>query len=111
MGLGISSDGRLFVGQIDAVNNRIVLCKEALKVSNIHLYDVVFSGMKEPDDPITIDAEIKVRYQARPISATVSFLPDCTASVVLSEPARSVAPGQTAVIYDGDSVLASGFIV
>ena len=40
----------------------------------------------------------------------VSPLPDGRAEVVFDTPQRAVTAGQSAVLYDGDTVLGGGFI-
>ena len=54
-------------------------------------------------------AEAKLRYRSPAISAAV----EQTASgftLQLDEPAYGVAPGQAAVLYDGDVVVGAGLI-
>jgi len=45
----------------------------------------------------------------RPALIAATFHPD-TAELILDEPAGAVAPGQAAVLYDGDRVLGGGWI-
>lgn len=55
------------------------------------------------------DVEVKLRYRSMPVAARVS----ATASgfaLELSEPVEAVAPGQVAVLYDGDAVVGAGVI-
>ena len=58
------------------------------------------------------DCAVQTRYKATPIPCTVT--PDSnnpeSFSLVFHEPQRSVTPGQWAVLYDGDTVLAAGII-
>ena len=86
------------------------LKKEAKSASKIAVENVVFSGMKQPSEPYETELFVKVRYLAPPISAKVTFYPDLTASVSLCTPVKSVTPGQSAVFYDGNRVVAGGFI-
>jgi tRNA-uridine 2-sulfurtransferase len=54
--------------------------------------------------------EAKLRYRSPTVSATV----DETArgfSLTLDEPVYGVAPGQTAVVYDGDAVVGAGTVL
>ena len=55
--------------------------------------------------PVPVAA--KLRSAQHPVAAT--FHPDA-AELVLDEPAGAVAPGQAAVLYDGDRLLGGGWI-
>jgi tRNA-specific 2-thiouridylase len=56
------------------------------------------------------EATIKIRYNHRGASATVTPLENGRAHVRLHEAQRAVTPGQAAVIYDHDVVLGGGWI-
>ena len=109
-GLGIALGARAFVTEINPETNKITLAFEAKSASEIAVKNVVFSGMKQPSEPYETELFVKVRYLAPPISAKVTFYPDLTASVSLCTPVKSVTPGQSAVFYDGNRVVAGGFI-
>ena len=51
-----------------------------------------------------------MRYGARPVEGRVAFLSADEVEISLENPAKSVAPGQSCVIYDGDVVIGGGFI-
>ncbi len=55
--------------------------------------------------------QVKVRYEARGHEAEVREATAERLHVVFREPVRAVAPGQLAVAYDGDFVVAAGEIV
>ncbi len=109
-GLGVALGARAFVTDINPETNKITLSFEAKSTSRVLTTDIVFSGMPEPTEPYETELFVKVRYLAPPISAKVRFSPDSTAMVLLSSPVRSVTPGQSVVFYDGDRVVAGGFI-
>jgi len=54
--------------------------------------------------------EVKIRYRSRAAAATVEPLADGRFRVRFDEPCYGVAPGQAAVVYDGDRVLGGGWI-
>lgn len=109
-GLGIALGARAFVSAIDPVANTVTLDFEPPKSSEVIISDMVFSGMQEPQDGEKKNLLVKLRYQAKPEMATVEFLKDKTASLHFSNPQKSVTPGQSAVLYDGDIVVAGGLI-
>ena len=55
------------------------------------------------------DVEAKLRYRSPPVGARVSVTDDGF-SLELAEPVEAVAPGQVAVLYDGDVVVGAGVI-
>lgn len=109
-GLGVAYGERIFVSRIDADRNEIVLSPIGSYTDRVTLSDAVFSGISEPVAGTSIRAEVKLRYLAKPVCTTVTFLGEGRAELVLDTPERAVTPGQSAVIYDGDAVLLGGFI-
>lgn len=109
-GLGISLGARAFVTDIDPASNTVTLSLSP-KVSNVvFISGMVYSGRKEPEKSTEFTCQVKLRYLAAPVGARAFASPDGTAKLYLDEPVRSVTPGQSAVLYDGDKVLAGGFI-
>lgn len=97
-----------FVLKINADKNEIVVgTKDDLQQSEVRLESVNMFI-----DETEFEADVKIRYRSPKISAKVSVNSvDKTAKLLLSESAYGVAQGQLCVIYRGDSVIASGFIV
>jgi tRNA-specific 2-thiouridylase len=58
----------------------------------------------------SFEATVKIRYNHPGTRATVAPLENDGARIRLHEPQRAVTPGQAAVIYSGDVVLAGGWI-
>ena len=54
---------------------------------------------------------VRIRYRHHEQPAEVTVFDDGTASVLFDEPQRAATPGQTAVFYDGDTVLGCGTIL
>lgn len=65
--------------------------------------------MREAKDGEVRELLVKLRYAAPPASARVTFFKD-RAEILLNEPVRAVTPGQSAVMYDGNLLVAGGFI-
>ena len=109
-GLGVSYGERIFVSKIDPVNNEIVLSTEGRFSDTVLVSDIVFSGISQPEIGAEVRVEVKLRYLAKPVSATAIFIGDGRAKLVLDTPEKAVTPGQSAVMYDGEVLLAGGFI-
>ncbi len=110
-GLGVSYGERIFVSKIDAPTNRIILSTVGSYDNAVDIKDIVYSGMLEPGANTQRRVEVKLRYQAAPVGAVATFYGDGRAHLALDLPQKSVTPGQSAVIYDGDEVICGGFIL
>lgn len=109
-GLGIALGARAFVTDIDPESGEITLSYEADITDGFEVVSMVFSGMETPRRADKKELMVKVRYQATMVPATVEFISENSAKVTLSEGAKSVTSGQSAVFYDGDILVAGGFI-
>ena len=109
-GLGIAYPEPLFVVDIDADHNRVIVGTSAdtfVPEALIHqvVWGGVIDGLKGP-----LPAEVKYRSSGRVVPATIS--PDEKGvRVVFDEPQRAVTRGQSMVFYQGDSVLGGGIIL
>lgn len=109
-GLGISLGARAFISKIDPVTNRITLSFNTGESRDFSVSGVVFSAIEPPTEPREYTLTVKHRYQSPRIPARVIFYPEGRAEVHLSEPARSITGGQSAVFYIGDRLVAGGII-
>lgn len=109
-GLGIALGSRAFVTNIDPESGDITLSTQNEPVREFKAVSMVFSGMAEPKSGDEMNLGVKVRYQAPITMAKVRFLSSDTALVFLESGAKAVAEGQSAVFYDGDVLVAGGFI-
>lgn len=107
-GLGISAGHPVFVSGIDAENNRVLITDEAALFKTEFTCSGLNFAKLAPFEG-TVRAEVKARYAAKPVMATVTVQGD-KASVKTDAPIRAAAPGQSAVFYDGNDVLFGGFI-
>lgn len=109
-GLGIASKDRLFVADIDAQKQEVVLAsKDALKCSSIEISELKFMVPYELW-PNKIEVKIRARSEAQD-ALVISFNEAlCRMQLRFVEPAIGVALGQAAVIYDGDIVLGGGLL-
>jgi len=111
-GLRIDSparDGRpRYVLDIEPVSGTVrVGPAEALDVDEITAVRSVWSGRTPPDGPI--EATVQLRAHGETFPATC-WLEAGSLRIRLEVPARGVARGQAAVLYEGDAVLGSATI-
>lgn len=104
-GLGLNVDGRpLYVLRVEPGTNRVVVgSDDALYTKEVRFLDEVRSLTRKTK------VEGKIRYNMPPAAATV--FPGEVARAVFDEPVRAVTPGQAAVFYRGDAVVAGGRIL
>jgi len=108
-GLGVARGEPLYVVRVDADRNRVVVgSEEDLRSREAEVREVNWVSCDAPTAPL--EAEVKIRYRARPAAARVEPLPEGRVRLRFAEPQRAVAPGQSAVFYRGDVVLGGGVI-
>lgn len=109
-GLGISASEPLYVCGISAKNNTVLLGgKEELLRSWVEAGDFRWISGKAPDKPIRCGVKLRNTQTERPAFAVP--LGENSVRILFDEPQRAAAPGQAAVLYDGDTVLGGGVIL
>jgi tRNA-uridine 2-sulfurtransferase len=108
-GLGFAAGKPLYVLAIEPHNNRVIVGDDdALRTTTFEVQNVNWISVAEPSQPIR--ATVKIRHKHEPAPATVESLPDSRAQITFDSPQRAVTPGQAAVIYSNDLVLAGSWI-
>jgi len=98
-----------YVVDIDAASNRVIVGEaEDLLVEEFEIERVNWSSREASDEPLA--ATVKIRYSHPGTAATLIPLEGNRALVKLEEPQKAVTPGQAAVCYDDDIVVAGGWI-
>jgi tRNA-specific 2-thiouridylase len=110
-GIKIASKNPLYVINIDANNNTVIVGnKECLEVKEIKLRELNILGSNKEFDKII---NIKVRSTGRLLKAKINFL-DSDANVEILDKETGISPGQACVFYskddNGDKVLGGGWI-
>ena len=108
-GLGFATGKPIYVLAIDPANNRVIVGEDdALRATTLEIENVNWVSIEEPVAPLR--ANVKIRHKHEPAPATVEALPNLRARITFDAPQRAITPGQAAVIYDADVVLAGGWI-
>ncbi len=107
-GLGIASHQPLYVSRIDAANNRIVVSHREHLSKGLVATDFNLIAADRIDRPLEV--QVKIRLRHKEADATVYPSDGDQTKILFKKPQISVTPGQSAVIYDNDTVLGGGII-
>jgi tRNA-uridine 2-sulfurtransferase len=118
-GLGVAADAPRYVSRVDPITNTIQIGRRKdLETQMLPLDGVTFVDGDAPvvDETGSFRAAVRIRHRAMPIEATVR--PASAREprrggrwiVETDLPVWAAAPGQAAVLYDGDVVLGGGRI-
>jgi len=111
-GLGISSNRRLYVVRLNALDQKVVVGDvEDLDCQGARVETVNWISGRTPVSPIRVRVQVRHRHLAA--LATVEAKDLDQAMIRFDEPVRAVAPGQAAVFYDSEQdeeVIGGGWI-
>jgi len=98
-----------FVTGIDADHSRVVVGPHRhLAVESLRCGTATWTSGKAPDGPSRLSVQVRAHGDEHP--AIVIMLDDGSVEIALPTPIMGVAPGQTAVFYDGSKVVGSAMI-
>ena len=108
-GLGISLGKPAYVVAKDTASNRVVLGdEEQLFYRRVLVRNVNFIPFDRLEGDMRVTAKLRYRHNEQP----ARIIPDEKGVIVeFDEPQRAPSPGQSAVFYDGDTVVGGGIIV
>lgn len=109
-GLNFAGGTANYVLETDADANRVVIGPAELLMRKGLEADRVSWVAGRPPSDAPFEARVKIRYRAEDVDALVQPTPDGFRLEFVARQ-RAVAPGQSAVLYDGDEVLGGGRIV
>jgi tRNA-specific 2-thiouridylase len=106
--LGSRSDRLAMSRASTALEHHQLGRREDLETTDLTIERASFIAPVVPGSPFR--ASVRIRHRAAPIPATVAPLGDKRWQVTTDVPVWAAAPGQAAVLYDGDEVLGGGRI-
>ncbi len=110
-GLALGGGGTpWYVLEIDAARNRVVVGPQSELFHNVLIAGEInwLALAGPPEQPFRCAVQIRQQHKAAPATAHATAVGQIR--VEFDEPQLSITPGQVAVLYDGDNVLASGII-
>jgi tRNA-specific 2-thiouridylase len=109
-GLGITTPKPVYVIELDAENNRVIVGDDSALDRDEFIAD---RCNWHPFDKLTrpIEVTAKIRYNHPGTPATVMPLENNSVRVKLHTPQRAITPGQAAVFYQDDLVVGGGWIM
>lgn len=105
-GLRLSSPEPLYVVAIDAPRNRLVVGRK----TDLRAEGLVAAGVNRLVDALPAEAMAKIRYAHRAARCRISEEGDGRVTLRFAEPQEAIAPGQSVVLYDKETVLGGGTI-
>lgn len=109
-GLGISSPKPLYVVELDAAANRVVVADDDSALDRDEFVAERCNWIAFDAPPAALEATVKIRYNHAGTAATLTPLAENRVKVKLHAAQRAVTPGQAAVFYQDDLVLGGGWI-
>lgn len=107
-GTGVYGGARLYVTELRPEANEVVL--GPLSAAHSRAFTVRGLNWLVPPEGKEFRSFAQIRYHHKPAPCAVSLLADGRVTAVFDEPQFAVAPGQSAVFYDGNRVLGGGII-
>jgi tRNA-specific 2-thiouridylase len=109
-GIGIAQPRPLYVLNIDATSNRLVVGGEDdLLADEFTAAGVNWIALDNPGAEVRAEVRVRYRHTAAPAAITPSG--NNRVRVKFDQPQRAITPGQATVFYRGDEVLGGGWIV
>ena len=109
-GLGIAHETPLYVVDLDAQNNRLIVGEEEdIFTKTLYANDLNFTVDIDRTKPIKVSA--KIRYGAKEGAATLYPEENGKVKVEFEEPQRAITRGPSVVFYIDDVLIGGGKII
>lgn len=109
-GLGIAHETPLYVVDLDAQNNRLIVGEEEdIFTKTLYANDLNFTVDIDRTKPIKVSA--KIRYGAKEGAAILYPEENGKVKVEFEEPQRAITRGQSVVFYIDDVLIGGGKII
>jgi tRNA-specific 2-thiouridylase len=105
-GLGVAGASPVYVAGLDAVANRVVVGSAEDLLSDLAALREVRWPVEEEE--IRVHVQLRSRHRAAPARVLRTGVGE--ARVRFDEPQRAVTPGQSAVFYEGETVVGGGIV-
>ena len=109
-GLGVALGVPAYVKNINAANRQVelvtdqeMLASDAFEITSCNFQCPVIPSSEE-------ELQIQIRYRTPPAPGHIFDLGDGSFKIVMNQKMRAITPGQSAVIYRGDTLLGGGII-
>lgn len=110
-GLEIALGYPAYVLKINPAKNTVMLGEQSQLKTRYMLLEADHENLVDESEVMTCrQMAVRIRYRSRPIPCKVRRLDDGRLLVRFEEEASAIAPGQSAVFYDGRRVLGGAFI-
>jgi tRNA-specific 2-thiouridylase len=108
-GLGVNSPSPLYVIQIAAEGNKVMVGPQSdLALRTLRARQLNWISVERLEEPRRV--RVKIRHRHEPASAVIEMTGEDEVTAAFDEPVRAVTPGQAAVFYENDEVLGGGWI-
>ncbi|MBN2610793.1 MAG: tRNA 2-thiouridine(34) synthase MnmA [Bacteroidales bacterium] len=108
-GLGLGNAAPAYVKEIIPAQNHVVIGdKKSLYINTFYITHFYFANPEMIKK--TNRLKVRIRYRKQETPCRLRAINRSIIEVILAEPLDSVAPGQSAVFYDGDMVAGGGII-
>ncbi len=108
-GLGIAFGKPTYVCAKDALTNTVILgSNEDLFHRELTAHGINLISTSRLETPLRLEA--KVRYSAKPAPCVAVQTDEDTLHICFDEAQRAICPGQSVVLYEGDTVIGGGVI-
>lgn len=108
-GLGLSLGEPGFVSAKDAITNTVTVCRgPELFKNKLTAHSINLIACDSIPERTAVTAKIRYNQKAEPAYVIQSDTDEIT--VEFNSPQRAISPGQSVVLYDGDTVIGGGII-